>query len=57
MCKRGNQSIFHKCRLEMLKITGQTSMTNQEMCRLLKKYGGCMNGAAPAHLDNKLRKV
>ena len=50
MCRRGNQSIFKSCRDAILKQTGRTSMTNREMRELLKRRGGCVNGAQAAEV-------
>ena len=47
MCCPGNQTIFKTCKEALLKDTGALTMSNQEMRRLLKRHGGCMNGRHP----------
>lgn len=39
MCRPGNGTIFKECREAILKAKGQTSMSNQEMRRIIGKHG------------------
>ena len=43
MCEPGNRSIYRTCKDALLKETGRKGMPNQEMRRLLRLRGGCMN--------------
>ena len=55
MCAPRNGTIYRTCRDLLLKQTGRKSMSNQEMRRLLKLRGGCMNGAHQDQLTKLLK--
>jgi len=55
MCKPRNGTIYRDCRDLLLKQTGQKSMSNQEMRRLLRQNGGCMDGLVDKKLKPLLR--
>ena len=48
MCKKGNGSFFKECSSLILKWNGGKGMSNKDMRNVLRKHGGCLNGASPS---------